>query len=301
MHHAEQQNKDTTESSGIWLTSGTTGKAFRPGGNPNQVSEKKRRALPDRFQVETNPFVKPKRRTAAKKLLAHGCKGQRLVRFHGYTGLYFHTLSARELGATGEQAAWLENAANYNNPACLETWVRLLDNAFPNQPYAYGFHVGDCGRIGAHVMAGSENAIPNPIYHRNPERRKHVTNTTGDFVRVLAYLKAKQPPTPENVRHYQAAVKAAGGARHLPQHSGIRGFQAVKRVRKPSKNIVGDGVGKKVDNTNGPIKVSPTMTIERLKVLLSDAFGPLTETFDPPRPTLYSSRPQPQSPGQVKP
>ncbi len=272
MHYTEQQDKYTTFGSGIWFTNRTTEKAFRPEGGA-RVSDKKRRTLPERFQVKTNPFVKYKRRTAAKKLLAHGCKGQRLIRHHGYTGLYLYTLSARELGASDEQAARLEDAANYDDEATVQAWVRLLDKAFGHAPYAYGFHVGECGRVHPHVMAGSENAIPKPTYHRNPERRKPIKPTTKDYVMVLAYLKAKQPPTPAGVKNYEAAVKRAGGARHLPQHSSIRGFQARKRVRKPSKKIVLDGVGKKVDTPNGPVKAPRFVLFEDVDTPLFDLFA----------------------------
>lgn len=275
-----------------YRTNGTTGKAFRPGGNPDRISKRKARStpLPERFQVETNPFVKYKRRSSARKLLAHGCKGHRLIRHHGFNSCYFYTLDARELGADRETAAWLEDSANYDNEAVGEAWVRLLDRAFPNQPYAYGLHVGDCGRIGAHVMAGSENAIPNPTAHRDPKRRKHIGNTNEDYVRVLAYIKAKQPPTGEGVRNYRTAVKAAGGARHLSQKSGIRGFRAVKRVRKPSKNIVGDGVGKKVVTPNGAVKTPSTMTLQGFEsIVFAGSRGTIRRSWTPTGPPVRGS------------
>jgi hypothetical protein len=99
----------------------------------------------------------------------------------------------------------------------------LLDKAFPNTPYQFALHVGRCGRVHAHVLAGQNHAIPK--LSCNPERRKRVTNHPADFRRVVAYLTSKAYSTPEQVSNYRKAIKAAGGEKFLPQHSGFRGTQ----------------------------------------------------------------------------
>ncbi len=249
-----------------WRTNRTTGEVFRLDAKTAYVSREKRRTLPDFFRLSQNDpyreFVMLERYGKAKNLFAYGRKGYRLASRHN-NNLFHYTLDAEMLGADQKTAAWLENPANYWNSATVEAWQRLLDTAFPG-PYAWGLHVGENGRVHPHVLAGKRHNVPNPP-RDDPEWRKRRENTTNSYAWTLAYIQPKVPPTPANVRFYEKAVKVAGGACHLPQHSGFRGFRAVKRVRKPSKNIVSDGAAKKVTPLNGVAATPQPMTLERFE------------------------------------
>ncbi len=290
MHNTEQQDKNTTKSTGIWLTNGTTGRAFRPGRKRNRARNRQSRKLPGRFRSDF--YAKVGRRISAKKSLAFNRRGRRLLRFHKYT-MFFYSLSAHELGADDDQARWLEDPANYDNPALVEAWLRLLDAAFPEQPYKWALHIGKCGRVDAHVIAGQFHNVPN--LSCDPRKRKLIENTRFDYIRTLAYLTVKNEPTDEQLVGYRKSVNRVGGARRLPRHSGFRGFETPKRVRRAPKNLVLHGVGRNFNINNSPAKAPLTMTTERLKVLLSDAFGPLTKTFNLPRLSPFPPKP----PGQV--
>ncbi len=280
------QSKQDTE----WRTSRATGRAFRPGRKRNRDPNRQSRKLPGRFRSDF--YAKVGRRISAKKSLAFNRRGRRLLRFHRHTA-FLYTLNTRELGADDDQAHWLEDPANYDNPALVESWLRLIDAAFPGQPYKWALHIGELGRIHAHIVAGQLHNVPN--LSRDPRRRKLIENTLFDYVRVFGYLTVKNEPIDEQLVNYRKAANRAGGARRLPRHSGFRGSEAPKRIRKAPINPVLDRVGRKLRINNSFAKAPPTMTTERLRVLLSDAFGPLTKTFDLPRPSPFL----PKAPVQV--
>lgn len=285
MQNAEQQGNYTTESVGIWRTNRSTGRAFRPGRKRNRFYNRQSRNLPGRFRSDF--YAKVGRRISAKKSLAFNRRGRRLLRFHKYT-MFLYTLNARELGADDEQAAWLEDPTNYDNPALVEAWLRLLDAAFPGMPYKWALHIGECRRVHAHAVAGQFHNIPN--ISPNPAKRKRVGNTRYDHVRVLAYLTVKNEPTDEQLVNYRKAANRAGGARRLPRHSGFRGFETPKRVGKAPQNPVLDGVGRKLHINNGAVKTHPTMTTERLESWLLDNLGSFQVTVSPPpKPKSTSS------------
>ncbi len=199
-----------------WLTNKKTKKKFRRGVD-DLVSQRIYEQLPARFRRDSFNDWCDRQRIARQKL-ARNKKAWKLLRHYRFQ-VYFYTLSIKELD--GEP--WLEDAANYDDPAAVEAWLRLLDKAFPNMPYQFALHVGRCGRVHAHVLAGQNHSIPK--LSRNPERRKRVTNHATHFRRVVAYLTSKAHSTPEQVSVYRKAVKAAGGEKRLPQHSGFRGCQ----------------------------------------------------------------------------
>ncbi len=277
MQNAEQQGNYTTESVGIWLTNHTTGRAFRPVRKRKRSRNRQSRKLPGRFRSDF--YAKVGRRISAKKSLAFNRRGRRLLRFHKYTAFHY-TLNARELGADDHQAAWLEDAANYDKPALVEAWLRLFDAAFPEQPYKWALHIGDCGRVHAHVVAGQFHSVPN--LSRDPRRRKLIENTLFDYVRVFGYLTVKNEPTDEQLVNYQKAANRVGGARRLPRHSGFRGFETPKQAKKASINPVLDGVGRKFHINNSAAKTHPTMTTERLECWLLDNLGSFKVTVSPP-------------------
>ncbi len=266
MTNYAEQGKYTTFDNGTWKTNRTTRKAFQPGRKRNRNLQGRR--LPSRFRSDLH--AKVGRRISAKKSLAFDRRGRRLLRFHKYR-LFLYTLHARELGASDEQTAWLEDPANYDNPALVEAWLRLLDTAFPGMPYKWALHIGECGRIHAHVAGGQLHSIPNPS--PNPANRKLIENTLFDYVKVFGYLTVKNEPTDEQLVGYHKAANRAGGARRLPRHSGFRGFEAPKRARKASKNPVLDGVGRKFNINSGPANTPPAISLEGLDSLLFDLFG----------------------------
>ncbi len=279
MTNHEQHSKDTTSNSGIWKTNHTTGKAFRPG--RKRVRNLQGRRLPSRFRSDLH--AKVGRRISAKKSLAFNRRGRRLLRFYKHT-MFLYTLHARELGASDEQAAWMENSANYDRLEVIETWLRLLDAAFPGMPYKWALHIGECGRVHAHVAGGQLHNIPN--ISPNPAKRKLIENTLFDYVRVFGYLTVKNEPTNEQLVGYRKAVNRAGGARRLPRHSGFRGFETPKRVVKASKNPVLDIVCRKFNINNSPANTPPAISLERFESWLSGAFGAFSvavTTLDKPR------------------
>jgi hypothetical protein len=173
--------------------------------------------------------------------LAPGCKGDLLVKHYGTKGLWLYTLSAKELGATGAFAEWLEAPENYNNVATIEAWHRLIDKAFRRLPYKWALHCGACNRVAPHVIAGARHHIPQ--LGKNPERRKRIKDNPRDRRRAFGYLTSKCAPTERQVRAFRKDVKKLGGVRGLPQHAGYRHMAFVqKRVKKP----VWEGLSEKV-------------------------------------------------------
>lgn len=248
----------------IWRTNSLTKKAYRLN-DDDLVSIRKRHKLPSRFKRDS-VFDWWSRQSAALIQLAYGRKGSQLLKHH--KKLYFYTLSAKELG--GE--AWLEEPENYDNPAAIEQWQRHLDRAFPNMPYKWALHCGRDNRVAPHVISGADNAIPYPS--RDPRRRKRIKNTAKDYRRAFAYLTSKSYSTPRQVKTFKRAVKEFGGVRNLPQHSGYRNMEF---VRKSVKNSLSDGVVEKVSNGMRLHEKPHALTPPKFEAWLSKSFGRFTK------------------------
>ncbi len=235
------QENDTIESIGIWLTNRTTGQAYRTD-DTDLIPKSQWYKLPARFHRESKWDWISRNTAADIQLNTPGSKAARLVRHYGTRGLYLYTLSAWELGvADPERIVWLEAPENYDNPATIEAWQRLINAAFPSMPFKSCLHCGRNNRTAPHVIAGVENAIPRPTYERYEERRKQVQDTFEDRRRVFAYLCSKQYPTHEQVQAFRRAVAAAGGILNLPQHSG---FSNMGFVRIEGNDVLHDNLEK---------------------------------------------------------
>lgn len=193
------------------------------------IPKRKRYKLPARFHRESLWDWVARQRDAARQLNTPDSKAAQLVRHYGVRGLVFYTLSARELGVTDrERIEWLEAPENYDNPATLEAWDRLITAAFPDMPCKWAMHCGRENRAAPHVIAGTLHDIPRPS--NDPERIKPVKNTFADRRRVFAYTTSKSYATPRQVQAFNRAVAVAGSVRNLPQHSGFNNMGAVRSV-----------------------------------------------------------------------
>lgn len=191
-----------------WYTNRQTGKKYRPDGD-GYVSARRQKNLPARFRDNRR-----RERAKANKLLAEGSPGARLVERCGTYGVWFYTLDANDLGLDPS----LERPECLYDQGAVECWVRALAREFGKAPYFWRLEVGREGRVHLHVLS-SRNA---GCHHIVRGSLKCQRAKPGELAKVLRYMLKAEPPTQENVRAYEKAVKRAGGEQYLPQTSGFR-------------------------------------------------------------------------------
>lgn len=248
------------------------------------IPKRKRYRLPPRFHRDSLFDWIARQREAAAQLNTPDSKAAQIVRHYGTRGLVLYTLSAKELGVTNrERIAWLEAPENYDDPATIEAWGRLIAAAFPDMPYKWASHCGRENRVAPHVIAGVEHDIPNPS--RDPERIKPVGAGFKDRRRTFAYLCSKMSATHRQVQAFDRAVAAAGSVRNLPQHSGFANMGAVRSVEN---DVLHDKL-EKVPKVIGTHENTPPMTFPALESWLGSTFGSFDKAVFPPRKSLYPS------------
>ncbi len=290
MHNTEQQSEFTTRQAGIWRTNRTTKQAYRVD-DTDLIPKRQRYKLPGRFHRESKWDWIRRQYDAAAQLNTPDSKAASIVRHYGTRGMKLYTLSAKELGVTDrERIARLEAPENYDDPATLEAWSRLIAAAFPRQPYKWALHCGRENRVQPHVVAGAQHNIPRPS--NDPERVKKVKDTFKDRRRVFAYLCSKMYATPVQVKAFNQAVAAAGGVLNLLQHSG---FFNMGFVRSAENDVLHGNLGKDPQVIGTHDEDAQPNPFEDVEVWLTGTFGTFTKTFDLPRLSPFPSKP----PGQV--